>query len=566
MIGTEEVTRHPGRLNAATMAYAVAADPQFRVPVRPCLVPGLVRVPLDDGLAFVGSGNRQTALRGRTATSLMPQLLPTLDGTRTVAELAALHPDVTEATVRACVSLLYVSGLLQDGPAGAEVGLIPHPVTDYLGRNLDTTRVNRNRNEACERLAQARVLIAGPGSLAGMLRAELTASGVDALEWNGPEMRIGVGDLVVAVDDGDSAEALAELDENCRRAGVSWLRTAAGERTVEVGPLFNAQHTCCHGCFSEGRAGPAGAPSPARVSTWAALIATEVVHLLSRVGLTPAVSGCTVFDLADWTQSAVGAYRRPGCPRCLPTDLPAPADGPAVAHLYEQAVTFPPREWLNPKDHQAHYRPANAALQRYNKEYQAAPRIALNGGRPEAAPGLTRTDLSALLLRTAGLRDSGPSAVPGQVSRWSPTGGNLGSVQAYLLALDVAGLAPGWYFYQRGDHSLARIRALSTTDGEAAAVCPVLAPQRPAALIVLTGALGVVAAKYHDFAYRILCLDAGVALAQLTALADEYGVAARFADRWDDMALSTALRLEDSAEPVTAVVALNRRNDDDPQH
>ncbi|MEU4216693.1 nitroreductase family protein [Actinoplanes sp. NPDC026623] len=566
MIGTEETTRHEGRLSAATMAYAVAADPQFRVPELPCLVPGLVNVPLDDGLAFVGSGNRQSSLRGRTATSLIPRLLPALDGTRTVAELAALHPDVTEATVRACVSLLYVSGLLQDGPAGAEVGLIPHEVTDYLGRNLDTTRVNRNRNEACERLAQARVLITGPEALTGRLRAELTASGVDALEWDGPELSVGVGDLVVAVDDGNSAEALAELDEICRRAGISWLRTAAGERTVEVGPLFNARHTCCHGCFAEGWSGPSGTPSPLRVSTWAALVATEVVHLLSRVGLTPALSGSTVFDLTDWTQSTAGAYRRPGCPRCLPTGLPAQADGPAVAHVYEQAVAFPPREWLNPKDHQAHYRPANAALQRYNKEYRAAPRIALNGGRPGTAPGVTRTDLSALLLRTAGLRDSGPTAVPGQVSRWSPTGGNLGSVQAYLLALDVDGVAPGWYFYQRGDHSLARIRALPTADGAAEAVCPVLARQRPAALIVLTGALGLVAAKYHDFAYRILCLDAGVALAQMAAVAGEYGLTARFADRWDDLALNAALRLQDSAEPVTAVAALNRRNDDDPRH
>jgi len=415
MIGTDQATRYEGRLSAATMAHAVATDPQFRVPERPCLVAGLVQVPLVDGLAFVGSGNRQTALRGRTATSLIPRLLPALDGTRTVAELAAMHPGVAESTVRACVSLLYVSGLLEDGPAGIEVGLIPPEVTEYLGRNLDTTRVNRNRTEASERLARTRVLIAGPEPLTGRLLASLEESGVDA-HRSGPGSFVAgdsvvagdflvAGDFVVAVDDGD-AEAMAELDEACRRAGVAWLRTAAGERSVEVGPLFDARHTCCYRCFAEGRSGPAGRPSATRVATWAALTATEVVHLLSRVGLTTSVSGCTVFDLADWTQSSAGAYRRPGCPRCLP--MPAQADGPAVAHEYEQAVAFPPREWLNPKDHQSHYRPANAALQRYNKEYLAAPRIALNGGQPGAAPGLTRTDLSALLLRTAGLRDSEP--------------------------------------------------------------------------------------------------------------------------------------------------------------
>ncbi|GID91977.1 nitroreductase family protein [Amorphoplanes digitatis] len=560
MIGTEEATRHEGRMSAATMAHVVAADPQFQVPVRPCLVPGLVRVALDDGMAFVGSGNRQSALRGRTATTLIPRLLPALDGTRTVEELAALHTDVSERTIRACVSLLYISGLLQDGPAGAEVGLIPNEVVGYLGRNLDTTRVNRNRNEACERLAQARVLIAGPESLTGRLRAELTASGVDAHPWTGPAESIGAGDLVVAVDDGDAA-ALAELDDACRRAGVAWLRTAAGERTVEVGPLFDARHTGCYACFAAERPGPAGVPSPARAAAWAALIGTEIVHLLSRVGVTSSMSGAVVFDLGDWTQSMVGAYRRPGCLLCLPTR--APADGPALAYVYEQSVAFPPHEWLNPKDHQVHYRPANAALQRYNKEYQGAPRVALNGGRPGTAPGLTTTDLSALLLRTAGLREGGPAAEPGQVDRWAPTGGNLGSVQAYLLALDVAGLEPGWYFYQRGDHSLARIRARRPDDGEAAAVCPELAGERPAALVVLTGALGVVAAKYHDFSYRLLCLDAGVALAQLSALAPGYGMSARIADRWDDLALAAALRLEDGVEPVTAVVAINRRNDDD---
>jgi SagB-type dehydrogenase family enzyme len=137
-------------------------------------------------------------------------------------------------------------------------------------------------------------------------------------------------------------------------------------------------------------------------------------------------------------------------------------------------------------------------------------------------------------------------------------------VQAYLLASEVAGLPAGWYFYQRADHSLARLRSVSTTE-EVAAVCPVLAPHRPAALIVLTGALGLVTTKYHDAAYRIICLDGGVALAQLTALADGHGLAARCADRWDDAALGAALRLDTAAEPVTAVVALSTRNHDDPE-
>ncbi|MFC7479476.1 hypothetical protein ACFQX7_04655 [Luedemannella flava] len=264
-----------GQLSAAAMARVVATDPQFTVPVRPCLVPGLVRVALDDGLAFVGTGSRQTVLRGRSATTLLPRLLPALDGTRTVAELASTLPDVTEADLRACVSVLYVSGVLQEGPAGPSAG----PLLDHLGRHLDTTRVNRSRHEAAERLTGTRVLVAGPEPLATRLRAELVGSGVDAHAWTAPAE----GDLVVAVDDGD-AGALADLDLACARVGASWLRTAVGDRTVELGPMFNARYTCCYGCFAADGPRSTGRPSPDRVAAWAALATTEVVHLLSRVG------------------------------------------------------------------------------------------------------------------------------------------------------------------------------------------------------------------------------------------------------------------------------------------
>lgn len=542
MIETDEATGHEGQLSATHMAYAVATDPQFRAPERPCLVPGLVQVLLPDGLAFLGTGHRHSALRGRTAISLIPRLLASLDGTRTVAELAAMHADVAESTISACVSLLYVSGLLQDGPAGTDVELIPSEVAGYLGRNLDTTRVNRNLDEACERLAQTRVLIAGPEPLAVLLGAELAVAGVDTHGWDSEGLV--AGDFVVAVDNGD-VEAMAALDEACRRAGIAWLRTAAGGHTVEVGPMFDARHTCCYRCFAEGRPTPSGEPSPA----WAALAATEVVHLLARVGQTPSTTGCLVFDLERWTQVPDGAYARPGCPRCVPGDR---ADGPVLAHMYEQSVTFPPREWLNPKDHQSHYRPANGSLMLYNKHYLGAPRIELDDDL--GTRGLNRTSLAGLLLRTTGLRDD----EYGQVKRWAPTGGNLGSPQAYVLALDVDGLAPGWYCYQRGDHSLARVRALSTPDGQVEKVWPAFGRGRPDALVVLTGALDVVAAKYYDFAYRVIGLDAGVALAQLTALADEAGLGVRFADRWDDAAIGTALHLDADIEPVTAVVALTR--------
>ena len=78
-------------------------------------------------------------------------------------------------------------------------------------------------------------------------------------------------------------------------------------------------------------------------------------------------------------------------------------------------------------------------------------------------------------------------------------------------------------------------------------------------MIVSTGALARVAGKYHDFAYRIVHLDAGVATAQLQALATGYGLATRVAPRVDDGLLREELRLDPADEPVTAVLGLYGR-------
>jgi SagB-type dehydrogenase family enzyme len=546
---TEQKEPATNQLSASAMSFAVAADPQFRMPDRPRLVPGLIVVPMIDGLLIEGTAERQV-LRGGAARTLLPHLMSVLDGTRDLAELAAQLPDVPPADVRAAISLLYVCGLLEDA---AVPGADPDgsPVGAYLGRHLDTTRVNRSAAEAVQRLATARIAIPGGGAISKAVGDLLRDAGAEVVDIEDERVR---PDLVVAVGEPDGIDP-ADVAAACERRGLRWLCSAGVDGEIEIGPLFDPVNSACFDCFRAGRPAPTGpAIGPARAAVWAGLLATEVIHVLTRTGLLQSASGCTVTDVETWGQRILGVYRRPGCPRCCPAPDVAV---PLAAYHYEQAVAFPPREQLNPKDHQHHYRPANLALQRDAKSYSGALRIAFVGADPSepTSARLSTPCIAAILERIAGLRVE--NAAPGRVQRWSPTGGNLGSVQAYLLAVDIDGLPPGWYFYEPRDPALTRVRALEP--GEATLSVTRIVPGAPAgvpALLVLTGALVRVATKYHNFAYRILYLDSGVALAQLAAVADERGVTAQAAPRWDDVAVGAALGINLDQEPVTAVATL----------
>jgi SagB-type dehydrogenase family enzyme len=374
---------------------------------------------------------------------------------------------------------------------------------------------------------------------------------------------------------GDEA-LLVELDERCAQLGIPWLRAALHGTEIEVGPLFDRAHTPCFGCFlgAQGRL-PLEEPPPWVRELCTGIVAMETTHLLGRVCATLAFRGMARLETTAWTQQQLVLTAQPGCPTCLPHSAKVPGQTP-LALAYEYSIAFPPRKLLNPKDHQHHYRLANLSLQRDAKRYPSAPLVSLppsselppaqgvfSGGsvRP---PRLRSAELGlpvlgALLERSFGLRDGGVAAVPGKVQRWAPTGGNLGSPQAYVLAGGVEGLRPGAYCYLPNENALASQKP----DRDAAAVERLVRKATGGALtgtapavLVLTGALARVSSKYMTFAYRIVNLDAGCALAQLRAVAAGYGLTVRRAPSWDDHLLLEELGLNGDSEPITAVVEI----------
>lgn len=438
-------------------------------------------------------------------------------------------------------------------------------VRTFLSRQLDSTRVNRSAAGALRRLDAADVCIVGGGSLAELLAADLAATGFGRVRCApevlpGTTLAIGLGAPGVVPD-------FAALDDDCARMAIAWLRVVLEGHGVAIGPRFDRTDTPCLRCADAASAperAPAGRDLDAagRDALVAGFVGVQVTHAIARVGARITSAAVTHIDLENFAQRVIPVARRPGCPHCSPEGGGA-IEPVSLGHAYEQSVAFPPRELLDPKDHQQHYKPANVRLQRSSKHYPGARRTALEPFAESPAAtgdGLDRATLAGLLARSFGLRDR-LAAAPGgsgKVERWAPTGGNLGSTQAYPLIADVAGLDPGAYFYLAHEHELA---LLPNSDPLTATTLGAATREDfadAAAIVVLTGALERVAGKYGTFGYRIVNLDAGCAVAQLALAATARGLEVRVASRWNDDALGEALRITLDSEPVTAVVALGR--------
>jgi SagB-type dehydrogenase family enzyme len=262
-------------------------------------------------------------------------------------------------------------------------------------------------------------------------------------------------------------------------------------------------------------------------------------------------------DLATLSGTEVSSATRAGCPTCSVADGPTEAV-PSKAAMFEAGVAVPPKAFLDLKAHQMHYKPSNLALQQRFKSWPVAPRVALPEpayaqlahapGTEQPPPGrgspVTAQSLSLLLEMAAGVRGSDDD----RVQRWTASGGNIGSVTAYVVVRDCPELRAGRYAYVAPDHDLAWLGGdLSGVPGSA----PVT--------LVLTGDYAKVAQKYSAFALRIVLLDSGCAQATTRLVAEALGVRLSSCPRWDDEALSAALQIDPDVEPVTAVMELGGR-------
>jgi AcrR family transcriptional regulator len=160
-------------ITAQAMGNAVRLDPQFAMPRKPFFSCDLVTIPLADGFLVDGTGDQQV-LRGKATQTLLPRLLPLLDGTRTLDQIAESLPKFPQEAITNAIALLYTRGLLADSAADPDepaLKEIDPQILAFFRRHVDVTRVNHSSLEALARLVHAQIALYALGPNADEARA-----------------------------------------------------------------------------------------------------------------------------------------------------------------------------------------------------------------------------------------------------------------------------------------------------------------------------------------------------------------------------------------------------------
>jgi len=195
------------------------------------------------------------------------------------------------------------------------------------------------------------------------------------------------------------------------------------------------------------------------------------------------------------------------------------------------------------------------------KTYPAAPHIAL----PRAAAGdAGARSLGAMLRGSSGAASrqvldlaavgqllhltAGVTARRGGLAlRAAPSSGALFPAELYLLVRRVAGLPPGLYHFDPGQHRLARLGELPA--GQQAAGEDLL--------LVVSAVFQRTGYKYRDRAYRYVAADLGHLLENARLAGHYVGARVSLLEQFDEMSLASVFGLDGVQEGVIAAAAFS---------
>ena len=505
----------------------------------PQVADGIMVVRIAEGYIAEGGPQREM-FTGRVAREVFPRLLPLLDGTKRVAEIAA-DLDYAPASVWRLVELLSQRGLVQVLTQPVAEQDRSSPMRQFLHRSVPGGR----GPAVTERLHRAVVCVVGGTPVADAVADLLERSAIGSVRrdrgWPSQTAGDGMPGLVVWT------AAAAPAESGPKWPAVPWLLVRAGADRISVGPLLGAPGGACPDCpTSSGSGSSLGGGPETAVTDGAALTglgagvaAGAALRYLGGYGTSRTWQGI-IEVWPDGHQVERTLVRQPQCPSCRPPGL-SHTDRELSELEYERSVEPPPWGGEMRSAEAAH---RHAVLP---KPYLTEPRLrARRGGRGARNDSLLPA-LGWLLTRSVGARTVRNSQDSSSRPGWTPTVGPLGSINAYVLGnLDGAGW--GIHYFD------ASSREFVVLPGRGRADCP--APGG-ALSVVLTGDVPLARSVFGPAARRVIYQDAGLAVAQLHACARLSGwrVAARqdHAQYLDEM-----LELAPGREIVAAVIGLAR--------
>jgi SagB-type dehydrogenase family enzyme len=579
------------RAPVAVSAMTKIVSPSYR----PHFARKFVVVPFKDGLLVDGASGLQI-LQGKAMGVLVPDLIELMDGARTTAEIQAALITIPPEDVQAAISTLSECGLIEDGgcetaPAGWNAETF-----SYLQRYVGASSDIRNAQEAYAELQDRETLVVA--SSEGRIQADLLTSllkktGVKSVvrvsrtefPWDAPTPEskpspYGLMPLIVSVASGPlEDEWHLKLDDWCNEQGRPWLRVMLREsgEDLELGPYFYRAGGPCFRC-SFPQLQPLASSSPCRVSAPIALhlhigiVAAEIIYLSTRIGLPSRAAEVRRYD---GDLQLVGSSRCifvPGCARCRPATSALQDHSEAkidTAVVFEDYIGRRFRDDSSASykntvgrggagNHLQGRRMSNCPAVNLSRELPRLDSPILDMGPangPASIGTLTLDNVGPLLLMTAGVRRYGIR----RVKRWGATGGNLGSVELFLIANRVEGLNPGTYFYEAADHALSlverRRERIPLTDFVRRVQANWIG-DIPDALVIFTGAFHRLREKYNAFGYRLTHLDAGAGISQMRLLASALKIPCHPMRHWPDDLIEDFLSLEPLDQIPTGVLPL----------
>jgi SagB-type dehydrogenase family enzyme len=142
-----------------------------------------------------------------------------------------------------------------------------------------------------------------------------------------------------------------------------------------------------------------------------------------------------------------------------------------------------------------------------------------------------------------------------RVKKWCPSGGNLGSVQAYFVNNNIDKLENATYFYHAFKNELQQVTkdnhgfsALVSRDEDESIL----------GTVILTGSLERLTKKYQSLSFRLANLDAGVAFAQGQVVSNSLGLSLKKLVNYDTEKVAKMLGINDIGEIVTIMADLRK--------
>jgi len=291
-------------------------------PALPLLAPWY-RVVGDGGRLLLEHAQSLVVLEGEAVRTLLPALLPLLDGKHGIDELATRLGPAARPAIEAALELLTAPGVVVDGPdAPADLRAPARRAASAYGLAPAV---------AAERLRRATVALVGTGELRLDVVRLLAATGLRNLRRLGWRGR-GRADLVVVTPAADELDRLPGWNRAALELRRPYLLVRPWDgRLASVGPLVLPGQTGCYQCLllrrgansgfadelDELEAAPLAAPPDAPAGSIAAAIAADVVERW-LVGRDPTVPG-VLYAVERQPELRLGAHavlRVPRCPSC----------------------------------------------------------------------------------------------------------------------------------------------------------------------------------------------------------------------------------------------------------